>query len=443
MNPIVSIVIPVHNTKRYLRQCLSSVLDQTMSRFEVICVDDGSTDGSADILREYAEADLRMKVITQNKQGAGVARNVGIAVSKGKYLYFLDSDDYIDSCLLEETVNNAEETEADIVSFDFNIYDEVSGVTAKADWADGDKYINSVPFSYKTNAKYIFQYGLTVAWRKLYRRKFITENNIVFQAVWHSNDTYFVLIASAKAKIISHIDKRLITYRTGNNNSLHADHARSPADLPYIYREIHNELRNMRIYETVEQSFLNYVLVSCLYILDMIESYDLFFSYYERLKNDVLLYFGMTQKSDDYYYNGSSSKSLRLFMEGPEKYLMQSKANCRKKMRSHYYKFQSKIWPFPFYAIRHSSRVILYGAGDVGQDYYRQATQSGYCDIVLWVDRDYAIYQDKCLPVSAPDKIETATYDHILISVLRQDIADEIKKILCEYGVPDEKIMQL
>ena len=94
--PKVSVIIPVYNVEDYLRQCLDSVINQTLKDIEIICVDDGSTDKSLEILHEYEKKDSRITVLTQKNQYAGVARNVGMSVATGKYFVFLDSDDFFE-----------------------------------------------------------------------------------------------------------------------------------------------------------------------------------------------------------------------------------------------------------------------------------------------------------------------------------------------------------
>ena len=91
----VSVILPVYNVEKYLKECLDSILNQTLQEIEVICVDDGSTDRSLEILREYEKKDKRVIVLTQENKGAGAARNKGLAIAKGEYLSFLDSDDFL------------------------------------------------------------------------------------------------------------------------------------------------------------------------------------------------------------------------------------------------------------------------------------------------------------------------------------------------------------
>ena len=123
-NPKVSVIIPVYNTQFWLRECLDSVLRQTLGDFEVICVDDGSTDRSASILQEYAKKDARFRIIFQENQGQSAARNAGLKAARGEYIYFLDSDDYIEPDLLETACRELDNKNLDIVLFDTHIFGE-------------------------------------------------------------------------------------------------------------------------------------------------------------------------------------------------------------------------------------------------------------------------------------------------------------------------------
>ena len=117
MQPNVTIILPVYNVEPYLRQCLDSVVNQTMREIQIICVNDGSTDGSPAILEEYAAKDPRIMVINQENQGGGSARNAAFPHIKGKYTYFVDSDDWIELTLCEKTVAVAEKENADMTFF--------------------------------------------------------------------------------------------------------------------------------------------------------------------------------------------------------------------------------------------------------------------------------------------------------------------------------------
>lgn len=103
--PLVSIVIPVFNVERHLRQCLDSVLRQTLKEWECICIDDGSPDGSGAILDEYGNKDARFKIIHQRNRGVSAARNLGIKLASAPYLTFIDSDDWVEDDALESLLS--------------------------------------------------------------------------------------------------------------------------------------------------------------------------------------------------------------------------------------------------------------------------------------------------------------------------------------------------
>lgn len=124
MAPQVSIIIPVHNAERYLEQCLDSVLAQTFGDFEVLCVDDASTDGSLALLRDYENKDDRFTIIEGAFNGPSATRNAALNIAQGAYIAFLDADDWWDASLLETVIQRAEEANAQLVVFDYWLYRE-------------------------------------------------------------------------------------------------------------------------------------------------------------------------------------------------------------------------------------------------------------------------------------------------------------------------------
>lgn len=117
MDKMISIIVPVYNVEEFLDECVQSVVDQTYQNIEIILVDDGSTDGSAALCDAWAEKDGRVKVIHLQHEGVSVARNRGIEAAAGDYLYFIDSDDYIDKTLCQRVMDKFRESDADIVAF--------------------------------------------------------------------------------------------------------------------------------------------------------------------------------------------------------------------------------------------------------------------------------------------------------------------------------------
>ncbi len=124
MIPKVSIIIPVYNVEKYLKECLNSVVNQTLKEIEIICVDDGSTDNSLSILEEYAKKDNRINLLKQENSGAGAARNKGLDSARGEYIYFLDSDDFLELNAIEILYNQIAKNQADICFFKFYKYNQ-------------------------------------------------------------------------------------------------------------------------------------------------------------------------------------------------------------------------------------------------------------------------------------------------------------------------------
>ena len=123
MNPVVSVIIPVYNVQDYIEQCLASVLNQTYRELEVIMINDGSTDNSGILAKKIADSDVRCILITQKNGGLSNARNNGLARATGKYVYFLDSDDWIENNTFEILVNSAEVSNCDLVVHNVNVVD--------------------------------------------------------------------------------------------------------------------------------------------------------------------------------------------------------------------------------------------------------------------------------------------------------------------------------
>ena len=129
--PKISVIIPVYNAEKYLEKCLDSILQQTFREIEVICVDDGSQDASKQILRRYASQDARVIVVEQKNMYAGVARNRGMELAKGKYLIFLDADDFFHPDMLRRAYACSEQYRADITIFNVKCFSDQTKITFK------------------------------------------------------------------------------------------------------------------------------------------------------------------------------------------------------------------------------------------------------------------------------------------------------------------------
>ena len=189
---MVSVVIPVFNTAPYLRECLDSVLSQTLTDFEAICVDDGSSDNSLSILREYEAKDPRIKVVAfPSNRGLCEARNYGIDNAAGDYIYLLDSDDWMDETYLEELHTHALLTGQDIV-INRNWYFEYED-PSKRKVGNVPPFFKEEPAFYEPStiaANYLFP----VVWCRLYKTSFLRENNLRFPDLRSAEDVYFTFL---------------------------------------------------------------------------------------------------------------------------------------------------------------------------------------------------------------------------------------------------------
>lgn len=219
----VSVVIPVYNAEKYLRQCLDSVLGQSLREIEVICVDDGSTDGSIEILREYSERDRRFTALynPENKH-AGICRNLGLEKARGEYVLFLDSDDWILEGSLERIYEIAHRLNVDVLRCKALDYNNVSGTTTRS----LHNSLKRVPFFLfnrvlKFKQIYWLLPKLNVApWGGLFRREFLVENNIKFNDLICVNDRSFYWESMVKAEAIAFSKTELVCYRTNLSASL-------------------------------------------------------------------------------------------------------------------------------------------------------------------------------------------------------------------------------
>ena len=259
--PKVSVIIPVYNVEAYLRQCLDSVIKQTLEEIEIICVDDGSTDSSLEILKEYAAKDKRITVLKQKNLHAGVARNAGLAVARGEYLSFLDSDDFFELNMLEEMYQKASNCHADFCICHVKIYNMNQGTTEKCSWGLKDEMIPSKEvFSVQDLSDYIFQFNQGWVWDKIYKKDFVLGNDIRFQSLRSSNDVYFSFSNLSLAKRIVVCPSYLMTHRLHVKGSLENTREHSYNNIYLAISKIKHFLEKKQLYIAMKKSFVNYAI---------------------------------------------------------------------------------------------------------------------------------------------------------------------------------------
>lgn len=248
----VSIVIPVYNVEKYIPKCLDSILAQTYPEFEVICVDDASPDGSADIVRSYAERDARIRLVSQENTGPSGARIHGLEFATGKYTLFIDSDDWMDPDTLETAVTAAEMQKVDAVLWGY--------VRSYADKEiekrifDGNLTLDKEGTTHRIHRRMVGLVGEELAnpenadaivpvWGKLYRTDIIRDNHLSFvdtKIIGSAEDALFNLDYFGYADSCIFIDRPLHHYRKDNDSSFTRKYR---AALPSQWNELFGHMR--------------------------------------------------------------------------------------------------------------------------------------------------------------------------------------------------------
>jgi CDP-glycerol glycerophosphotransferase len=208
-DPQLSIILPVYNVESFLPECLDSILGQDFSDFELIVVDDCSPDGCAKILRKYQNRDPRVRVLSLDRNvGLGFARNTGLLAARGKYVWFLDSDDVVESGSLAKVMKRAAQTKADVVMFDWVRF-----------FADGREKLSLATDALACNRGKFTAYEfpqivriLQVAWNKIVRRDLLERENLWFPKGYYE-DTAFTYALLASAKSIATLPATVVRYR--------------------------------------------------------------------------------------------------------------------------------------------------------------------------------------------------------------------------------------
>lgn len=258
----VSVIVPVYNVARYLRECLDSIVGQTLQDIEIICVDDGSTDGSLDILREYAARDGRIHVLRQHNQGGGAARNAGLDAACGDYLAFWDSDDFFEPDALETALRRCREADADMAIFGARGFDDGTKTFSEIRWLLKPEYVpDRTPFSRRDIPRHLLNLTVAAPWNKLFRRGFVVEKKLRFQPLRRANDVLFVYLAMAEAERMVCIDRVLCTFRSKPVPKQYDYEL--PIDFYSAYLELKRELIRRGLFAELEQSFVNAALLMC------------------------------------------------------------------------------------------------------------------------------------------------------------------------------------
>lgn len=214
--PKVSVIIPVYNTEAYLREAVESIINQSLKEIEIIIVNDGSTDGCASIIEEFATKDSRIISISQKNSGLSIARNIGLSYASGKYCYFMDSDDILRSDALEMCFELSKKNDLDFVFFEADILDHYKWFV--------DYHYRDIAEDAIYNSFDLFNDLLdssqfrTPVWLYFIKKQFLLDNKISFYPYIIHEDQLFIVLLFLSAKRVQFLHQNLYTRRIRENS---------------------------------------------------------------------------------------------------------------------------------------------------------------------------------------------------------------------------------
>lgn len=373
----LSIVVPIYNTESYLNACLQSIIDQTCPDMEILLIDDGSTDGSGMICKEFARKDTRITYIRQENKGLIGARRTGAEHASGELLMYVDSDDWIDPGMAEFLVQQI--GDADVATTGVH-YETGPGMVVECldqypegEYKDEDKDALLKTMLYDLDSDTLQRLTPWI-WNKIYRTEIVRQ---VYRSLQADNDfaedgafLYNYLIISGSVRICHQC---FYHYRYRTDSMFHGGNPHMLSDINKAYLALVPGFEKHPLRENLMSQLQHWVSVTAV----------------------------MAVNGGMGFASGIHIPEFMLDTDGLK-----------------------------------NKRIVLYGAGKAGRDYYRQLTKMGY-NVVLWVDSNSSEIEN----VKAPTAIYEVEYDIILLSVSRQEYVESIKQSLRNIGIGEEKLM--
>ncbi|MBR6099520.1 glycosyltransferase [bacterium] len=247
----ISIIVPVYNVYNYLSRCLESLVHQTFTGdYEIICVNDGSTDNSGSILESFASQYDNIKIITQENKGLSEARNEGMKFAAGKYTLFVDSDDFIAENALELLYNYAEEHNSDVVIFDMHKITGYLEIKQTTKWQNIiDKYGENC-FNIHTAEPFVYRFVPVAAWNKLYLTSLIKDLKFI-KGITCEDVPYWTLVYS-KAQRVSYFPKALYFYIIDRQGAITLTNTKRVFDVIKAFADTEKTLKECGCYEKLK-----------------------------------------------------------------------------------------------------------------------------------------------------------------------------------------------
>ena len=291
INVKVSVVMPIYNAVEYLTEAIDCVLGQTLREIELICVDDGSTDGSFELIKEKQTEDKRIRIVTENNAGPSVARNKGLARARGEYVAFLDADDFLEPTFLERLYSLSIKKKLDIAVAKYDLYNNATGKFAPAiesehgELLDGGRVISK-----SDHPDRIFQSMTCYVWNNLFKRTFLLEKNIQFHPeLYVFEDVCFVCATLSLAERVGKENRVLVHHRIYSEQSRAKLFRKYYAQVPVVYERLLEFLKSDGMYLPLKRSYLNLSASRCYKIYNLLwqeakgEFYDMYHGKYAEM----------------------------------------------------------------------------------------------------------------------------------------------------------------
>lgn len=381
---LLSVIIPVYNRMEYIDKCVESVMNQTYKNIEIILVDDGSTDGSGEICDGYAKKDVRITVVHQKNGGQMSARKSGVEKAGGEVATFVDSDDWIEPDMYERMMAAYMDGKPDMVT---------SGL--------------------------IFEYG---EWKNIcldgieagvYERDAIRHE--IFPRLIHDKKTRRQgITASLCNKLLKVSMLKKIMDTADTQLTLGEDGA-----IVYVFT---GQADKISILHNVWYHYIQHG-------DSMIHTYDIgSFEKIYRLKNSLFNAFTSLDAEAQKEMKKQIHRYIKGFLSGAIKNLFEMSMD-------------NISWIFPYECVPKGSRIILYGAGDLGHSYWKCIRHGEYVELTAWVDRRHDELREAGLPVESIDSAICKEYDYVVIAIQEKECAEKIRSFLLEYGVMGDRII--
>lgn len=280
----ISVILPVYNSERYLRECLDSILNQTFKDIEILCIDDGSSDGSLDILKDYEKTDDRIIVISQENIGVAKTRNNALKLVKGNYAYFMDSDDYLDKNAFKRLHDNVTSNGSDFCimkAIFVNGTEEYKFPAFELDKEFDKVNFNSFTFTYKDVKGHVLN-DLFAPWLKLYSTDFLkSSNDFTFPEIKSYSDAPFHVITMLKASKISFVPEYLYYYRENDDSLVHS--SSNTINFFKLSDIIENYLKDNGFMDEFSEEFTAFKVVKLVYYMGFTDADE----YYTKAKDEL------------------------------------------------------------------------------------------------------------------------------------------------------------